>query len=206
MVAADPNAKRYSPMAGLILWLLPTFGAATLGAMPPPTRRSSMPSSFGPPGLHRPGSLVPRWTILYLPMTIAAWLVWRERGVRCAAIALKLFLIQFALNALWSWLFIARHVGGLAFAEVLVLWKLIVTTLIAHRRMRPLADWLLAPYLDWVAFATILCFSIRRLNPQLLGWGAAVSRRVAFPWDNSRQFRPNIARLFVAPVANRGCC
>jgi tryptophan-rich sensory protein len=39
--------------------------------------------------------------------------------------------VQLALNALWSWLFFGWHRGALAFADVLLLWALIVATLIA---------------------------------------------------------------------------
>ena len=43
--------------------------------------------------------------------------------------ALALFLVQLAFNALWSWLFFGWHMGGPAFAEVLLLWGLILALL-----------------------------------------------------------------------------
>jgi benzodiazapine receptor len=47
----------------------------------------------------------PVWTVPYLMMAIAAWLVWRSRGFRDGTGALGIFALQLALNALWSPLF-----------------------------------------------------------------------------------------------------
>jgi benzodiazapine receptor len=101
-------------------------------------------------------------------MAVAAWLVWRERGWARARVALGLFVLQLALNALWSWLFFGWHRGALAFADIVVLLALIVATVVSFAQIRTAAAWLLAPYLAWVSFATALCFSVWQRNPQLL--------------------------------------
>ena len=154
---------------GLVAWLLVTFLAAALGAA------ASMEAGAFYAQLDRPDWAPPAavfgqvWTVLYLLMGIAAWLVWREGGFRAARAALTLFLVQLALNALWSWLFFAWHRGGLAFADIVLLWMAIIATLVAFWRIRPLAGALLVPYLLWVSFATALNYATWRLNPQLLG-------------------------------------
>ena len=102
-------------------------------------------------------------------MGIAAWLVWRVGGFRAARTALTFFLVQLAVNALWSWLFFGWHQGALAFADIVLLWVLIVVTLIAFWRISALAGALLIPYLLWVSFATALNYSVWQLNPQILG-------------------------------------
>ena len=102
-------------------------------------------------------------------MGIAAWLVWRVGGFRAAKSALILFLVQLAPNALWSWLFFVWHRGAFSFADILLLWALIVATLISFWRIRPLAGALLVPYLLWVSFASALNYSVWQLNPQVLG-------------------------------------
>jgi tryptophan-rich sensory protein len=66
-------------------------------------------------------------------------------------------------------MFIAWRLGGPALAEVLLLWALIVATIVAFRRVRPLAAALLVPYLAWVSFASVLNAVLWRANPQLLG-------------------------------------
>jgi tryptophan-rich sensory protein len=101
-------------------------------------------------------------------MGIAAWLVWRGHGFKTARTALVLFIVQLGANALWSWVFFVWHQGGLAFAEVLLLWCLIVATAVSFRRLNPVAAGLLLPYLAWVTFACALTFATWRLNPQLL--------------------------------------
>ncbi|HRQ47612.1 MAG TPA: tryptophan-rich sensory protein, partial [Rhodocyclaceae bacterium] len=109
------------------------------------------------------------WTVLYLLMGVAAWLVWRERSARKVGIALTLFLVQLGANALWTWLFFAWRLGALAFGEILVLWVLILCTIAVFWRVRPLAGALLIPYLAWVSFATALTFAVWQGNPALLG-------------------------------------
>jgi len=59
--------------------------------------------------------------------------------------------------------------GAPAFADILLLWLLIVTTLALFWRVRLLAGVLLIPYLLWVSFASVLCYSVWQLNPQFLG-------------------------------------
>ena len=66
-------------------------------------------------------------------------------------------------------LFFVWRQGGLASAEILLLWALIVVTIVLFWRASRLAAVLLFPYLLWVSFASALSFSIWRLNPGLLG-------------------------------------
>ena len=72
----------------------------------------------------------PVWSVLYVLMGVAAWLVWRVNGGSGARRALKLFIAQLAVNALWTWLFFVWRQGGLAFAEVLLLWAMILATVV----------------------------------------------------------------------------
>lgn len=111
----------------------------------------------------------PVWMVLYCLMGIAAWLVWRVDGFHAARVALSLFLVQLVLNALWSWLFFGWQLGALAFAEILVLWAMILATTIAFWRVRVLAAVLMVPYLLWVSFAAVLNYVVWQLNPQILG-------------------------------------
>jgi tryptophan-rich sensory protein len=110
----------------------------------------------------------PVWTLLYMSMALAAWLVWRERGFARARGALGLFIVQLVLNALWSWLFFAWHRGAFAFVDIVALLALIVATIVSFAKIRRLAAWLLAPYLAWVSFATLLNYSVWQRNPLVL--------------------------------------
>ena len=155
-------------LLGFSGWFLITFLAAALGA-----RASISASSFyadlALPAWAPPASLFgPVWTALYAMMALAAFLVWRERGWRAAAPALTLYLLQLGINALWSWLFFGWKLGGLAFADILLLLALIVTTLVAFWRVHKLAACLLLPYLAWVSFASVLNYAVWQANPGLL--------------------------------------
>ena len=107
----------------------------------------------------------PVWTALYIGMAVAAWLVWRKNGLAGAWLPLLLFGVQLVLNAAWSALFFGMRSPGIAFADIVLLWLAIVATIGAFGRVSPLAATLLVPYLAWVSFATVLNWSIWRMNP-----------------------------------------
>lgn len=154
---------------GLAGWLLASFAAAAIGAAAS-IQAGSFYAQLARPDWAPPASVFgPVWTVLYVLMAVAAWLVWRVGGLGSARTALTLFLVQLALNALWSWLFFAWHLGALAFADIVVLWALVAATLLSFWRIRPLAGALLVPYLLWVSFAAALNFAVWQLNPQALG-------------------------------------
>jgi len=101
-------------------------------------------------------------------MAIAAWRIGRSAAPGTYP-ALLLYLAQLAVNALWSWLFFAWHMGAAAFVCIVVLWLMISATIVLFGRRERLAAVLLWPYLAWVSFAGGLCFCIWRRNPVLLG-------------------------------------
>ena len=154
---------------GCIAWLALSFMAAAIGAVASIQASSFYLQLARPEWAPPAGVFGPVWAVLYALMAIAAWLVWQVGGFRVARTALTLFLVQLAVNALWSWLFFGWHWGGLAFVDIGLLWVLIIATLIAFWRIRPLAGALLIPYLLWVSFAMALNYSIWQLNPQVLG-------------------------------------
>jgi benzodiazapine receptor len=106
----------------------------------------------------------PVWTVLYLSIAFAGWLIWQQRSLRSVRPALVLFGIQLSLNLLWSGLFFGMRNPMLAFFEIILLWVAILLTTIAFWRLRPKAGMLLLPYLAWVGFAALLNFSIWRMN------------------------------------------
>lgn len=159
----------HKDILGLLAWLALCFMIAAIGAAASvqagPFYTQLVRPEWAPP----PGVFGPVWSVLYAMMGIAAWLVWRKAGFQAARTALLLFMIQLAVNALWSWLFFGWHRGALAFADILLLWVLIAGTVITFWRLRPLAGALLLPYWLWVSFATALNYAVWQLNPQSLG-------------------------------------
>lgn len=153
-----------SSWLGLVGWLLASLAAGAVGAVSTRHAREFY-AGLVKPAWAPPGWLFgPVWTVLYVMMGVAAWLVWREAGWAGATVALWLFVIQLACNAAWSWVFFAWRRGALAFATIVVLLVLIVATLLAFARVHWLAAVLLLPYLGWVAFATALTLVIWRAN------------------------------------------
>lgn len=153
---------------GLVGWLALCFLASGVGAVAS-INASSFYGELAQPTWAPPSSVFgPVWTVLYAMMGIASWLVWRPAGFRANRFALTLFLVQLAVNALWSWLFFAWHQGLLALFDIALLWLLIALTILWFWRVRPLAGALLTPYLLWVSFAAALNFSVWQLNPVIL--------------------------------------
>lgn len=149
-------------------FLLLTFVAAGVGAVAS-INAAGFYQQLVQPGWAPPAAVFgPVWSALYLLIGIAAWLVWKARGLHAARTALTLFAVQLAANALWTWLFFAWHRGSWAFAEIIVLWFLIFATIVAFWRIRPAAGVLLLPYLAWVSFACGLTWAMWRLNPGVL--------------------------------------
>ncbi|KAA0069797.1 TspO/MBR family protein [Rhodanobacter sp. T12-5] len=154
---------------GLLGWLLLSFAAAAIGAAAS-IQAAAFYRQMAQPSWAPPSSVFgPVWSLLYALMGIAAWLAWREGGWRRQRGALGLFVLQLAVNALWSWLFFGWRQGAWAFADIVLLWLLIAATVVASWRVRPLAGALLLPYLAWVSFAAALNFAVWKLNPGWLG-------------------------------------
>ena len=104
----------------------------------------------------------PAWTVLYLMIAIAGWLVWRVQGV---APALGFWALNLVFNALWSWLMFDRHRIGWALIDALAMLTTIICFILVSRAVEPRASLLFLPYLGWVAFATALNFTILQRNP-----------------------------------------
>lgn len=153
---------------GLAGWLVVTFAAAALGGLASAQAGTFYQSLDLPSWAPPPWLFGPVWSLLYLIIAIAAWLVWRQHDFRIARLALGLFLLQLVANALWTWLFFSWRLGALAFIEILILWALIAALIVAFWRLNKTAALMLTPYLAWVSFATALTYSVWTLNPGIL--------------------------------------
>lgn len=150
---------------GLILFVSTCLSAGGLGAVATTPEIDGWYRTVVKPDWNPPNWVFgPVWTTLFVMMGISAWLIWRPAGFQKAATPLTLFAAQLVLNVAWSWIFFGIHEIGWAAAEIILLWLVIlVTTVTFFRRSKP-AGWLLTPYLVWVTFASVLNFTIWRLN------------------------------------------
>lgn len=107
----------------------------------------------------------PVWTVLFILMSIASFLIFQKgyerRDVR---IALSFYGAQLILNLLWSLLFFGARNPGLAFAEIVVLWLVLFLTIRKFWPLSKTSAYLLVPYILWVSFAGYLNYSIWILN------------------------------------------
>ncbi len=107
----------------------------------------------------------PVWTSLYIMMGIALFLIWKSPlSSDIKRTAILLFAIQLVLNFFWSFIFFYQHQIGWALVEIIALWLLILLTIFAFAKINTTAAWLLVPYISWVSFASILNFTIWKLN------------------------------------------
>lgn len=152
-------------VVSLILWVGISMGAGLIGSLSTAAAVPTWYADLRKPNWTPPSWIFgPVWTTLYVMMGVAAWLVWRKSGFVGAKAAMWLFFLQLLCNAAWSLIFFGLRSPGLAFAEILLLWGLILATALAFWRHSPIAGALLLPYLAWVTFATALNLAIWRLN------------------------------------------
>lgn len=117
--------------------------------------------SFNPPNW----AFGPAWTLLYIMMAIAAYLVWKKRSKSAIYInACVIYFIQLSLNFLWSIVFFGLHQIFGALIIIGLLFISIMINIVVFKKISKAAAWLLAPYLLWVAFAGLLNLNIYILN------------------------------------------
>lgn len=155
-------AQSIKLLASLVLCLLAGF----VGSIFTTPKIDGWYAGIHKPSFTPPGWLFgPVWTLLYVLMGIALYLVWRKglaaKGVK---IAIAVFLVQLALNALWSFAFFGAESPLAGLVVVVALWAMIAASIAAFAPVSRAAAALLVPYILWVSFATILNASIYFLN------------------------------------------
>ena len=107
----------------------------------------------------------PVWTLLYLMMGIAFYMIWKSEAVNAVKqTAVILFAAQLLVNFLWSLIFFYLKQPGWAMLDIILMWILIVATIFSFGKISSTAAWLMLPYICWVSFAMILNFYLWKLN------------------------------------------
>ena len=131
------------------------------------------------PALTPPGWVFPvAWTSLYILLGLAVAMILHARGARGRALALTTFAVQFVLNLAWTPLFFGMHQVGTALLVIVAILIVSTITTVLFGRIRPLAAWLMVPYLVWISFAGVLTWRIGQMNPgaERLAPGASASQ------------------------------
>ncbi|XDA98940.1 TspO/MBR family protein [Sulfitobacter sp. LCG007] len=144
-----------------LVFLAACLGAGTTGAMFMP---GAWYERLRKPSWTPPNWLFPvAWTTLYFCMAFA--------GARAAVLpdnglAMALWSLQIALNALWTPVFFGLHRIRAGMAVLSVLWLAVAATMLALFRLDMIAGLLFVPYLTWVTVAGALNMAVWRLNPE----------------------------------------
>jgi tryptophan-rich sensory protein len=152
----------------LKLWLAIIICLATggLGSLFTTPAIDSWYTTINHPSFNPPNWVFgPVWTLLFILMGIALFLVWRE-GLKKQdnKIFFIVFIIQLVINLAWSAFFFWLHNPLFAFIDLIILWLLILFLLIKAWGINKTAFWLLLPYILWVSFAGVLNYTIWQLN------------------------------------------
>jgi tryptophan-rich sensory protein len=151
-----------SSVVGLFVFIVVCAAAAAMGAR---FRPGEWYARLRKPSWRPPNWLfAPVWSLLYLMIAVAGWLVWLPGGLAASAAPLALWLGQLVLNAAWTPAFFGLRRPDLGLVVIAVLWLAIVATVVAFAAFSTAAALLMLPYLAWVSFATALNFAIWRLN------------------------------------------
>jgi len=145
--------------------VIPLF-AGFLGSIFTNTSVATWYQTLSVPSLNPPSWVfAPVWTVLYIMMGIAFYLVWRKKETgRDIFWSVWIFFVQLFFNILWSLLFFGMENPMLALWGVGMLWITIFLNVIAFARVEKKSAWLMLPYLAWVSFAAYLNYAIFILN------------------------------------------
>lgn len=153
------------PWLGLVGWFLLVFAAAAVGSWFTAQSVGTWYQVLRKPPWNPPDWVFgPVWTLLYLLMAVAAWLVWRRTGLSGAPQVWGAFFLQLALNVVWSALFFGLRSPLVALLDLILLIAAIVMTILCFLKTSRTGAWLLLPYLAWVLYALTLNVAIVMMN------------------------------------------
>jgi len=155
----------------LVAFLAISFGVAALGTIATIQNVDGWYATAEKAAWSPPNQLFgPVWTLLYSLMSVAAWLVWRQRKRVDVRPALTVYVIQLVLNALWTPVFFGLYPAAgapalwIALAIIVALDVLVLLTMLRFWPVSKAAAWMLVPYWAWVLFATTLNAAVAVLN------------------------------------------
>ena len=160
-----PRPLDATAWASLAVWVLATVTVGTaVGVVFAP---DGWFAALAKPTWYPPSWVfAPAWLLLYALLGVSAWLVQRQPVADPAEkrVAWLAFAVQAALNLAWSPVFFGLHAPGAAFAVICGLWAAVLWTTMRFGRLRPLAGYLLAPYMLWVSYALVLNGTVWLMN------------------------------------------
>ena len=163
------NLTTFGKVWRLILCIIAPLGGGFIVSLLTRNAMSQF-SSFNQPPLAPPAWLFPvAWTILYILMGIASWLICvapnNSKTTNKSKIStLIIYAVQLVLNFIWTPIFFNAGQYWLAFVTLIAMWILEIILIIKAFKISRPAFWCLIPYLLWTTFAAYLNISIAILN------------------------------------------
>lgn len=152
-------------IAILLLFLILCFSIAGAGAYFTAKSVTTWYVTLKKPCFNPPSWLFgPVWTVLYICISVSGWLIWIEGDRKSVKVLLIVYFIQLFFNGIWTPLFFGLHNPFLAFIDICFLWFSIGIFIYLSWNISIIASILFIPYWCWVSFASILNFTIWRLN------------------------------------------
>jgi translocator protein len=105
------------------------------------------------------------WSVLYVLLGLVLAMLLHARGAKGRGLALGLFGAQLGLNFLWAPLYFGAHQVTLALFLILAILAIAIAATFAIAPIRKQAAYMMLPYLIWLGFASVLTFSVDRMNP-----------------------------------------
>lgn len=159
MTAISRGPRQRAALPALGIFLAAAAAVAVLGSLATIGNVDGWYADADKPGFTPPNWLFgPVWTVLYVLMALAAWLVWRRGGPTAT------WWVQLGLNLAWTPVFFGLEQLWLGFVVIVALDVAVLVTLVVFAGFSRVAAWLFVPYLAWTLFATALNLGIAVLN------------------------------------------
>ena len=169
--APAPATSKLTSALVLVAFIAISFAVAALGSIATASNVDGWYADAEKAPWNPPNWLFgPTWTLLYTLMSVAAWLVWRQRHRLDVRRPLTVYVVQLVLNGLWTPVFFGLYpsLGApalwIALVIILALDVAVLLTMLGFWRVSKVAAWLLVPYWAWVLFATTLNWALAALN------------------------------------------
>lgn len=162
-IAASGDHSAVRSALALTGFLAASFVVAVVGSALSFTAISGWYDDLAKPMWTPPNAVFgPVWTVLYVSMAVAAWLVWRHPASTARRRALGVYVVQLVLNGLWTPAFfgLGSLIGAsglwIALGIIVALDFAILAAIIRFADISKPAAALLIPYWFWTLFATTL--------------------------------------------------
>ena len=159
--------KTLKNIGQFLLSLIVVFAAGGLGSLATVPNIPTWYEGLNKPPLLPPNEVFgPVWSVIYLMIAIALFLVWilPKKDKKDSPLIYVAFFAQLVLNTLWSVTFFGLQMPWLAFVVILLLNTAIIWTMREFYKVSVQAFGLFVPYILWVMFATYLNIGVAILN------------------------------------------